>query len=868
MLRRNPGLFSHGNVYVSIEPDNTNPTVECPEDIIVSNDPGQCGAIVEFMVASVSDDRPGVSAAADIPSGSFFPVGTTTVTITATDAAGNTAQCTFDVTVNDTEDPILAVPSDITVGNDAGQCGAIVNYNVNFTDNCPGALLVVSPASGSFFPVGTTEVTATVTDASGRSVEEKYDVTVNDTEAPILTCPADFNVQGDENGEATLLDYAASVSASDNCPGINVVQSPLPGTIISGTSTVTLTATDAAGLITTCSFDVTVDETPTVLSVISFSLIDATNDVIIRPLTDGDIIDINSLPTTNLSVVANTTDDTESVRLELTGAKTKGQTENFAPYALYGDSSGNYAGSTFIIGNYNILATPYSANGLGGTAGTPLSVNFELSDQDPNCIGFNASITASSDPTTCDGDDGSATVQPQGGTAPFSYLWSNGSTSQTVSNLDAGTHSVTVTDLNGCSVVKSVTLEDPEPPVVTLAALASPMLITDAAVTLDGAPAGGTYSGPGVNGNQFDPADAGVGTHQIVYSYTDSATGCAGTASRTVTVTTATANADLIILDSNTDTPLFALTDGLVLQKSNTPWGIVYNPNLNPNGIYFKLTGPINQTKAEGSSPPYSLFGDIGTDVLGQVFPAGDYTLIANPSVGPTVTVSFTVVDGPPPNQLPIAVASGNADPVEAFKVNFSGASSIDFDGDIVEYAWDFGDGNSFTSANPTAMHTYGSAGIRTVTLTVKDNEDATGTTSIQVEAVDPDDIIKVISFTLVDGVTDNDLFLIDDGDFIGDGIDINIRANTDPGVVGSVKFVMTGPVSRNWTESVAPYALYADSAGDYAAKTIPPGLYTLTATPYEGAGGTGVVGQPLTVNFTVGFLPSTLAGEHCEDIA
>ncbi|MCW5517433.1 Ig-like domain-containing protein [Muriicola sp. Z0-33] len=852
------GANQQWEVYVSIEPDTTDPTVTCPADIVVSNDPGQCGAIVDFMVAALDDDRPGVTASASPAGGSFFPVGITEVTIMATDAAGNTALCTFNVTVNDIEAPTVGVPADIIVSNDPGVCGAVVDFMADFTDNCPGVAASSVPASGSVFPIGTTEVVVTATDASGNVGQNTFNVTVNDTEPPVVVCPGNTNVQGDENGEVALPDYTAAALTGDNCPGATTVQVPAAGTIVSGLVEVTITTTDGAGNQASCSFDVTVDEAPTVLSVISFTLVNADNEQDIRPLMEGDIIDITSLPTTNLNIRANTTDDTESVRLELSGAKAKGQTENFAPYALYGDSGGNYAGSNFVIGDYTILATPYSGNSLGGTVGTPLTVNFQITDQDPNCIGFNASITAVSDPTSCGGNDGSATVQPQNGTAAFTYLWSNGNTNQTANNLDEGTHTVTVTDANGCSVVKSVTLSDPAGPVVTLAALPSPIINTDGAITLDGSPAGGTYSGPGVSGNQFDPGVAGVGTHQITYSYTDPATGCSNSANRSVTVTTPTSNAALIVLDANTDLPLFALTDGLQIQQSAIPWGIVYNPDLNPNGIFFSLTGPINQNKAEGSSAPFSLFGDIGTNVLGQVFPVGDYRLVANPNVGATIIVNFSVIDGPPQNQPPIAVATGNADPVVPFKVNFSGAASIDNDGDIVEYSWDFGDGDTFVSATPTAMHTYASTGVRTVTLTVKDNEDATGSTSIQVEAVDPNDIIKVISFTLVDGVTDNDLFLIDDGDNIGNGVGINIRANTDPGVVGSVKFVMTGAASRVWTESAAPYALYADSAGDYAAKTIPQGSYTLTATPYEGASGTGAAGQSLTVNFTVGlFLPS-----------
>ncbi|MFN7013690.1 MAG: T9SS type A sorting domain-containing protein, partial [Bacteroidia bacterium] len=54
-------------------------------------------------------------------------------------------------------------------------------------------------------------------------------------------------------------------------------------------------------------------------------------------------------------------------------------------------------------------------------------------------------------------------------------------------------------------------------------------------VTMIGYPAGGTFSGPGVGGNIFDPATAGVGTHTITYSFTD-ANGCSGIVTQQVTV--------------------------------------------------------------------------------------------------------------------------------------------------------------------------------------------------------------------------------------------------------------------------------------------------------------------------------------------
>src|SRR6185295_544467 len=107
-------------------------------------------------------------------------VGTTTVTSTVMDFAGNTTTETFTVTVNDTENPGLTVPADITVSNDTSLCGAVVSFTPAATDNCPGATFLSTPPSGSTFPVGTTTVTVTATDAHGNTTTKTFAVTVND----------------------------------------------------------------------------------------------------------------------------------------------------------------------------------------------------------------------------------------------------------------------------------------------------------------------------------------------------------------------------------------------------------------------------------------------------------------------------------------------------------------------------------------------------------------------------------------------------------------------------------------------------------------------------------------------------------------
>jgi gliding motility-associated-like protein len=64
----------------------------------------------------------------------------------------------------------------------------------------------------------------------------------------------------------------------------------------------------------------------------------------------------------------------------------------------------------------------------------------------------------------CNGDaTGQATVEPLDGTGPYSYQWSNGASSQTISNLTAGNYTVTVEDQTGCAVVKTVSITQPQP---------------------------------------------------------------------------------------------------------------------------------------------------------------------------------------------------------------------------------------------------------------------------------------------------------------------------------------------------------------------------------------------------------------------
>jgi hypothetical protein len=248
--------------------DTQMPQISCPGNTTVNNDPGVCGAIVTYVAPVGTDNCTGATTAriAGLASGSLFPVGTTTVTHRVTDGSGNTAQCSFTVTVNDTQMPQISCPANITVNNDPGVCGATATYVAPVgTDNCSGATTVriAGPASGSVFPVGTTTVTHRATDANGNTAQCSFTVTVNDTQNPSISCPANITVGSGPGICSAVVSYTAPVG-TDNCAGVTTarVAGPASGsTFPPGTTTVTYRATDASGNTAQCSFTVTV--TPT-----------------------------------------------------------------------------------------------------------------------------------------------------------------------------------------------------------------------------------------------------------------------------------------------------------------------------------------------------------------------------------------------------------------------------------------------------------------------------------------------------------------------------------------------------------------------------------------------------------------------------
>lgn len=121
-------------------------------------------------------------------------------------------------------------------------------------------------------------------------------------------------------------------------------------------------------------------------SVTGFTLVNADTDTDIKPLADGAVIDLRLLPM-HLALRANTSPTiVGSVRFGL-DAVASFRTENAFPYALFSDSGGNYKPWTLSVGAHRVTATAYSGSSAGGTAGTPLSIGFTLTDGAPATTG-------------------------------------------------------------------------------------------------------------------------------------------------------------------------------------------------------------------------------------------------------------------------------------------------------------------------------------------------------------------------------------------------------------------------------------------------------------------------------------------------
>ena len=235
--------------------DNTAPVfANCPPDLIVEAS-NQCDAVATWPEPTASDNCSATVSATHSP-GSKFSSGTTVVTYTALDPAGNTSTCTFNVTVKDTTAPVIAgCPEDISVT--VAGCESTVSWIPPVAgDNCRVSMQSTHEPN-DVFALGTTVVTYTASDDAGHTSTCSFNVTVKTDAAPAVTgCPDDITLHTFEDAVEANWDVP---QATPFCGELLSESSHEPGTKFNaGDTEVVYQFEDGTKNRSVCSFNINV----------------------------------------------------------------------------------------------------------------------------------------------------------------------------------------------------------------------------------------------------------------------------------------------------------------------------------------------------------------------------------------------------------------------------------------------------------------------------------------------------------------------------------------------------------------------------------------------------------------------------------
>lgn len=182
-----------------------------------------------------------------------------------------------------------------------------------------------------------------------------------------------------------------------------------------------------------------------------------------------------------------------------------------------------------------------------------------------------------------------------------------------------------------------------------------------------------------------------------------------------------------------------SITQSVTVQAANVLPTAAFDATMTHMSVSADATA---STDSDGTIATYSWsFGDgaVGSGVTAtHVYSTpGDYTvtLTVTDDRGGSTIATKQVTAALAPNVLPSAALSAT---IENLTASLDASASTDSDGQIVSYAWNFGDAATKTTTTPTTTHDYATAGAFTVTVTVTDNRGGTATATKQVTAVEP----------------------------------------------------------------------------------------------------------------------------------
>jgi uncharacterized repeat protein (TIGR01451 family) len=366
--------------------DTTAPTVTAPADSSASANASCQAAVPNYVAGSTTSDNCSTPTLTQSPAaGTLVGLGPHTVTVTATDGAGNHSSDDVVFTVNDTTPPVVTAPADSSASADATCQAPVPNYMTGSTtsDNCSTPTLTQSPAPGTLVGKGPHTVTVTATDAAGNHSSDDVVFTVIDTTPPVISCAADIIVDFNPAVNGATVTYTTPVG-TDNCAGATTAQIaglPSGATFPLGTTTNTFRATDASGNTAMCSFKVTVALTSIIgldsITISGAGYADSYSSAGGYPATKGSLANLLSNGTITIGgsgkVWGNVRSTQANVNMtgsaQVTGNATAGTTVTTSGSASVGGTRTNNAlAPVMTLPSVTACGPPYSsASGISGT---------------------------------------------------------------------------------------------------------------------------------------------------------------------------------------------------------------------------------------------------------------------------------------------------------------------------------------------------------------------------------------------------------------------------------------------------------------------------------------------------------------------
>ena len=466
-----------------------------------------------------------------------------------------------------------------------------------------------------------------------------YDLTVTDANGCATT------------GSATISEGALitlNLTATDLvCSGVN--QGSISSTVNGGTAPYIYTWSDNT-------IGNVANPTNLAAGIYSLTVVDANGCTAIDSTTIADGVTVTVSLTPTNSVCGGI--DAGSVTSIVNGG-TSPYTYNWSNGATT-DTIGNLA-----AGVYDVTVT--DANGCQGTATTTVNdganISITLTPTNPSCAG---------------GDNGRIISEVSGGVKPYGYAWSTGTTGDsTLTNLTAGTYSLTVTDANGCMIIASATVDDGA--IITLTLTPSAPLCA------------------GVNDGSISSSVSG-GTAPYTYNWSNGTTGVP-------TLTNLLAGGyNLTITDANgcTATDSTTISDG----ASITVDIVVINPICAGTNA-----GSVTVTPSGGAAPyAYNWSNGANTATVDNLA-AGSYGVTVTDDNGCSTTATAIITN---PMPFDIAIISTPRDICPGGSVNF-GAAPADT---TLTYLWTATGGSFDDSTSASPIYTMMMPGTYEIVLT------------------------------------------------------------------------------------------------------------------------------------------------------